>query len=107
MWHLELTPVIINTIVFWDVMMYTLAEPYQYFGKNLLSPPTLKTEIECPFETVVIYQITRCRILRAANLFEFKILPAVINNCTIFWDVTPCSLVEPCRHFGEVYLFLP
>jgi hypothetical protein len=46
-------------------------------------------------------------VLLNFNLFGFDDLTAVTMKGTIFWDVTPCSLVEVHRHFREkLYLQL-
>jgi hypothetical protein len=33
-----------------------------------------------------------------------EVLTAVVIKSTIFWDITPCSLLKHNRHFGETYL---
>jgi hypothetical protein len=33
----------------------------------------------------------------------FEVLTAVIMKAIVFWDITPCSLVEVHRRFGGTY----
>jgi hypothetical protein len=42
--------------------------------------------------------------LNRYNILRFEIVGAETMNSTIFWDVTPCSLVEVDQHFEQSIL---
>jgi hypothetical protein len=39
-------------------------------------------------------------------MFENEVLTTALMNVTVFWDVTPCSLIEVYRRFGGACCFL-
>jgi hypothetical protein len=40
------------------------------------------------------------RAMTYAHYIGFEVLTAVVMKSSIFWDITPCSLLKVNRHFG-------